>query len=390
MTKVTFYDQPCGSGKSQGIINMVKQHPDKPFLIVLPTLDECARFREEIPRLAEPETSNKSDDLRYLLTDGVSVVCTHALFDITTPDHLALLVNYVVIIDEVLQVIEAVTQKGLTEEGWQRTYVANGYATVRDDGLVVPTDKWAAEQADVALIGSKTLYPLAKRGRLWKGSAGGFFVNEIPHEIFTVPAVVQVFTYLADYSLMRVYLERRGIDVEIVRDDQNDAAFRSMLERLLTIKGSTVLGKLGWGYSKQEARTDKQWDAVARALGSVRKNLFKGVDPKNILWSCVKAAKGKAGSRISRMGGAKWAAWNVKGTNDYRHCTHAVYLSDLYLHPSISGFYGTDQKFADGWAVSELIQWVFRTQLREGKPVELMLPAERMRGLLQRFLKHEL
>jgi hypothetical protein len=388
MTNITFFDRCCGFGKSEATIAHAKKHVGKPFLVVVPTLDEVARYRAGLPHFHEPETGteNKSDDLRELLTDGQSIVCTHKLFDLMTPDHLALLVNYKVVIDEVLAVVEAVTLKGLSEEGWNRTYVENGYATVTDDGMVVPTDKWAAAWDDLALVGSKKLYPLARKERLWKGANGGFFVNELPHQVFTVPAMVEVLTYMAEFSLMSKYLDRRKLAYEIDKDHEADTQFRKNLGLLLTVIPNKTLERFGWGHTKQQARTDKETEAISSALGSIRKNVFKGVPNKDILWSCVKSEEPRIANRLSRMRDASWSPKNCKGTNSYRHCTHGIYLNDLYLHPSISQFYGTDDAFCDGWALSELIQWLYRTALRDNRPVTVIMPAKRMRGLLQRYL----
>ena len=44
----------------------------------------------------------------------------------------------------------------------------------------------------------------------------------------------------------------------------------------------------------------------------------------------------------------------------------------------------------DLYAVSNLIQWVCRSAVREGKPVNLYLPSARMRDLLNKFFNYEL
>ena len=41
------------------------------------------------------------------------------------------------------------------------------------------------------------------------------------------------------------------------------------------------------------------------------------------------------------------------------------------------------------FALSELIQWVWRSQIRDGKPIKLYLPSKRMRQLFQSWMRGE-
>ena len=40
----------------------------------------------------------------------------------------------------------------------------------------------------------------------------------------------------------------------------------------------------------------------------------------------------------------------------------------------------------DQYALSALVQWIFRSAIRDGKPITLYIPSERMRGLLVDWL----
>jgi len=41
-------------------------------------------------------------------------------------------------------------------------------------------------------------------------------------------------------------------------------------------------------------------------------------------------------------------------------------------------------------ALSDLLQWIFRSAVREGKPVQIYVPSRRMRTLLIKWLNNEL
>ena len=40
----------------------------------------------------------------------------------------------------------------------------------------------------------------------------------------------------------------------------------------------------------------------------------------------------------------------------------------------------------DTWALSELLQWIFRSAIREHKEINIYIPSERMRSLLLEWL----
>ncbi len=40
------------------------------------------------------------------------------------------------------------------------------------------------------------------------------------------------------------------------------------------------------------------------------------------------------------------------------------------------------------WALAELIQFIMRSAVRDGKPIDLYLPSERMRRIFVDFLEH--
>ena len=40
----------------------------------------------------------------------------------------------------------------------------------------------------------------------------------------------------------------------------------------------------------------------------------------------------------------------------------------------------------DLFALSALLQWIWRSQIRDGKPIQIYIPSERMRGLLKGWI----
>jgi hypothetical protein len=61
------------------------------------------------------------------------------------------------------------------------------------------------------------------------------------------------------------------------------------------------------------------------------------------------------------------------------------------MNPNIQLFFESNgiPVDSDMYALSSLIQWVWRSAIREGNPITLYVPSSRMRGLLIKWLNDE-
>ena len=103
------------------------------------------------------------------------------------------------------------------------------------------------------------------------------------------------------------------------------------------------------------------------------------------MWTCYAAQR----ISLKGFGYAKgFVACNARATNEHRHRTNLAYMIDLYMVPVVKMFIESrgvkvDQ---DQYALSALVQWIFRSAIRDGKPINLFIRSERMRGLLLDWL----
>ncbi|MUK89280.1 hypothetical protein GMD78_12950 [Ornithinibacillus sp. L9] len=80
-----------------------------------------------------------------------------------------------------------------------------------------------------------------------------------------------------------------------------------------------------------------------------------------------------------------------RATNDYSHRECLAYLVNRFLNPIEKKFfeqYG-DEIDQDTWALSELIQWVWRSRIRNELSIRIYIPSSRMRGLLNQYLNSD-
>lgn len=409
---VTLKDRHCGYGKSRELISSLS--PDRSYLIVLPLNTEVRRFIEEAPiDLVKPITikeggihTRKRDHLRELLDGGHSIVTTHALFtDIAYLAQEGLLLGYDVMVDEVLSVAHCVTQEiltvgakanGVSTQSWKGLYIDHGFATVDPDtGLVHPTDEWDRKQHLPEL--SKTLFNMAKAESLF-ALGDNVLVWELPPILLKAVGSLTIHTFLAEGSLMEGFMRRNGINFTHDRDLTSEREFREKAKSLIEVRDMPAANRLRFSFSGQRAMTKADHKKVSGALKNCRERLMRGVPKENImitsakaLWSTPGQTPGPFAQGSRLFDGPHWVPNTTRGTNDYRHCSHLIYLWDQNLNPRIAEFLGADTPHhRDMYAVSELIQWVYRSRVRDGWPIILWMPSGRMRKLLQRWLDGEL
>jgi hypothetical protein len=79
---------------------------------------------------------------------------------------------------------------------------------------------------------------------------------------------------------------------------------------------------------------------------------------------------------------------NTKATNDHIEKASLAYLCNVFHHPIIKAYFQdrgiTVQE--EIHALSEMIQWIWRSQIRRGDPIAVFIPSERMRSLFKQWL----
>ena len=81
-----------------------------------------------------------------------------------------------------------------------------------------------------------------------------------------------------------------------------------------------------------------------------------------------------------------WAA-TARAYDKGEQYSHAIYLYEQNANPILLRWLGADTKvFKDLYALSEMVQWIWRTRVRRGDSVHVYIPSKRMRGLLQAWL----
>ena len=201
-------------------------------------------------------------------------------------------------------------------------------------------------------------------------------------------------TYLAEGSLMAMYLDKLKIPYEINKNNNMDISAREAAKGRLNISYLDLGLTKAQGYKRQGSWGSKLKATIANSLKNRCKQMV-GVAREDIMVTCRKDlwfdTNGKVSSfaKDARLAKANWVHKSTKGTNDYRNCTHAIHMYDINLNPSVKKFLGASKEQEALWEQSELIQWLYRTDLRNqdsDKKIHLHITSKPMQELVDNWL----
>lgn len=395
---ITVVDSPCGTGKTSWAIQHMNATVDSRFIFVTPYLDEVSRIIEGCKErhFKEPKATRrtKGADLKRLLVDGANIVSTHELFSRIDHETLDLirLGGYTLILDEVMDVVQQ-RAIGNNDVDMLRT---SGLIDVHEDGTVVAADTtYRGRFEDIVLD--------AKMDRLVYVDST-MLMWQFPVSIFDAFDEVFVLTYLFDGQIQKYYYDFHGIRYQyrgITHDGGDhysltdsaldDHAFREALcglikvydGKLNTVGRDRYALSVSW-YNKQAS------PAVLRKIKNDVYNWFhNGVKAKSAatMWTSFKDQQ----KALSGPGYARgFVAHNARATNQYRDRSNLAYLVNRFPRTPIKRYFATrgitiDE---DRYALGELVQWIWRSQVRDGLPINLYIPSSRMRTLLESWMSN--
>lgn len=414
--RIAVIDAIMGAGKTELAIRSINNSPfteggcSRTFLFVTPYLAEVQRVKEECSwlRFREPTDLpglSKSAHLEMLLKEGCNVVTTHALFARLSDVAVAAASEqgYDLIIDEALECyaihtglkareLDYLVKSGSVEidlETQQIKWIWNRNEI--DDGHRFEEERRLAKSGSLFQMGPTT------------------FVREFPRRILDAFSSVNVLTYLFAASTMAPYLNvnryevdllgieaksgrivRRGLADErsvkaevrrrlvVYEGPRNDVgAFRNRIGRK---RGSQKLTKthLCRRSSAEEER------AIRNATRHfIRREANASAD--TVGWTTFKACREGLTPEGCKSDSC-FIALNARASNQWKDKRAMVYLANRYQNPALVQWIEMrgGEFNPDLFALSELLQWLWRGCIRDPKAgdMHVFIPSERMRTLL--------
>jgi arsenate reductase-like glutaredoxin family protein len=191
-------------------------------------------------------------------------------------------------------------------------------------------------------------------------------------------------------NIMATYLKAHGLDYEVIRFGKKP----SEIKHLINVYEDTLRGKLNETGSKESAlsSTNCKQTAVKDTLSANLDNYIRNkakCKKSDLLWTCFKDCK----TRVQKNGvnnySNEWLPMNTKATNNYGDRHTVAYLLNLYPNPELvkaSSARGFSVK-EDVYAISEMVQFIWRSAIRNNEEINLYIPSKRMRTFLKNWLE---
>lgn len=423
--EIKLIDYMMGVGKSSYILDkMVDWSNDgkyEQFVYISPLLSEVGgkrkdkgrgydkgRVQEKCPwldfKFPVTQGSSKLDSFRDLLLRGKNISATHSVFTNLTPLDIELIRERknVLIIDEEVQALDTYNDLG---KNHFNVLLSGGQVYITKEGKVCWNHKDFPQSEDFLNRPDDGDYSINDRklSRFINLCDGGYLhkVNdkviiwEYPMSILEAFDEVIVMTYMFDASPMASWCKMNDVGVKQLsipeldnKQDQIKKEVRGLLDIVETKKMREV-EKFGYSYSwwngtgMNKIYTDK----VKKVLEDVSKNHLSGIGYKDYLFTCpensFKKIKGVGFSR------SDWLYSDCKATNDYADKKVMFYLYSKFPNVFVSPFCkdkGADID-PDRYALSSMLQWLWRGCIRKGEPMKVVVLSKRMRDLLLNWLE---
>jgi hypothetical protein len=432
--RIKVIDSPCGTGKTSYAIDYINKLPlDQKILYIAPFLTECKRIQDDTTRkFVQPDKNlgNGSKRIHFLelIQRGENISSTHALFSTLDDDIIFALkdAHYILILDEVFQVLDKFDMwdelpRKSSEEYKDEltkinvdTLISKKFITVDQDFKV----RWI--DYDHPIDKYNSLRRMVEKGLVFRIN-GSLLVWTFPCEIFQEGIFDEIFilTYLFDWQIQKYYydffqIKYKKYHIEKVNDNYNlvetgdnkqfEIDWRNNAKSLITILDNPKLNKVGDSYTDKMNREHdtalsmtwyKQFnkDNVGD-IDILKKNIinyFLNIThskARQRMWTCFEGWKDLFRDDHLATNSSCWIALNSRSTNDFKHKRVLAYPINRFLNPYYQDFFDVRNIEIDnaGFAISEFIQWIWRSRIRDGYPIQIYIPSKRMRNLLIDFL----
>ena len=397
--KVNVVDSIMGSGKTSAMINkinedMVLSGKDAKFMYITPYLDEVDRIIESCPDASFKQPlalkGSKVNGIKNLLIHNQNIVSTHSLFHLFDDEIFDLIrtKGYTLIMDEVTEVVEPYS--GISKSDIKIIFDEH-ICHINEDGYII----WDRNDYESGRF--------SEFKQLCDINALQMFGNTVVMWLFPIKSFeafedIYVLTYMFNGQVQKWYYDFYGVEYEwykatnkdgkyIIEKGMDDSRIRKSLINICDHKINNI--------GDRDIALSKGWydrAAVNGMINDLKKNII------NYFYAIVKAKSGdiiwttfkEHEKKLKGNGYTKsFISLNLRASNKYRDRTSCAYLVNRYCNPVIKQFFdGKGIKIdEDAYALSEMLQWIWRSAIRDGKPINIYIPSKRMRTLLIDWLE---
>jgi hypothetical protein len=391
-------DSLMGTGKTSFMIGEMNNSENN-FIYITPYLDECSRIKEECKarHFITPDEKfmgNKTKHFKFLISKGKNIVSTHSLFKGADSEVIELLnaQNYVLVLDEVLDVVEPlnVSKKDLKE-------ILERYAHIDEltQELVWDDRDYTGNHYELMQMAiNSSLLVINNVVLLWN----------FPIEIFKGFKDVYILTYLFDYQIQKYYYDYYGITYDKFSIDRLDnksvlvnygesnfeKIIKENISKLINIYDGKLnnIGDIEYSLSKSWFDANKGSMLMERLQKNIYTYFCNNIKTRSKLngWTTFKGYK----KDISGAGYARgFIPINMRASNEYKHKESLAYVGNRFMNPFLKLMFSFKKVKIDEdmWALSEMLQWLWRGCVRDNNIMNVYIPSKRMRLMLQYWME---
>lgn len=399
-------DAIMGTGKTSATIRYLNEHQNQRFIYITPYLEEAKRIRDNCPALGfvEPKQMkqngySKLAHTQSLIEEGRNVTTTHQAFKNYSEEMLEAIrrYEYTLIIDENVDVLETCDihedDIQLAVDAGYIKYEDGQYSLLRNDynGVAMKEMFWLLRSRQITRIDTEEKDDEGKRTRLY------YWV--LPPELLTSFKDVFILTYLFEgqslHSFLNIYnLQYSYIGIEKIGETQfrfcdypgYTPEYVTRIHEMIEIVDNDKLNAIG----DSETALSKSWfeknkriavQQLQNNIYNVFRHFWKDSVAEKRIWSTYKVYKDSLKGKGYTNG---FAVLNLKASNEYRNREYLVYACNLFMNVNEKKYYYVNgiEVDEDKYALSIMVQWIWRSAIRDGHKIYIYLPSKRMRRIL--------
>ena len=419
-------DAIMGSGKTQAAITYMNEHSDGKFIYVTPYLDETERIANDCKGLRfykpKKKDGSKVRDSVGKLREGKNIATTHQAFRNYTQEMAELITaqGYTLIIDESIQSfepcdiddgdIELLKRAGYLEESDDGESAYRVSNTAEYKGSKFKDFMFHARSQKLTRIDGKCDSVLEESDDDGSNDGNGYksknvFYWSLTPELLSSFKDVFILTYLFEAQDISAFLTVHGLHFGRMGVEKIDAGngyrfkegagsvagYEADIMDLIEIIGDEKMNSIGDGtysLSKNWYKKSSNKEAVTQLKNNIYNVLrHKWEESKSgeRMWSTFKAYKGKLkGNGYT----TSFVALNERASNKYRGRKYLAYACNIFMPVDMKSFLSENGVpfDEDKYALSVMLQWIWRSAIRDGEKIHLYLPSSRMRRILYEWM----
>lgn len=403
---IKIIDSMMGTGKTSGIFKMMRegQHLNR-YLYISLFLDEVGdgntgvkgRIQKELPemdfKMPQNTGSGKLESLKKMVSNRCNISSTHALFGIFDKELVDMLVTqgYTLIIDEAVDCISLFPEVNKSDI---HILLSGNVITIEPSGRIV----WDEGKYPQHNGKYSNIRELCAMGSLYLHD-NVVIIWEYPPKLLELLPDVYVITYLFEGSTMSSWMKINELGYEYADNNKfglkSEAEVKELARANLTLLTPPSLNKIkqtrytfsaGW-------HEDVNKDNAALVKSILRSTIVsQGAKSGDVFWTSFLSSRLKlqgAGYTKSVKGGLEpFLPFTTKATNNYRDYWLCMYTVNLFKNPvEVNYLRSRGVQFdEDSFALSQMIQFIWRGCIRGGRPMKVLILSNRMRKLLTDWL----